>query len=60
MAEGNGRWRDAEEDELLAAAESRLAELRREQEKTVQAAVSRQQDQRSIPELSEALRLARY
>ena len=60
MVDNDERWRDAEEDEVLSAAESRLAELRQEQEKREQAAIARQQDERSIPELSEALLCARY
>ena len=60
MVENDDRWRDAEDAEVLDAAESRLTELQQEQERRSQAAIARQQDQRSIPELSEALRFARY
>lgn len=60
MVENAEVWRDAEDGALLAAAESRLTELQEEQCRREQAEIARQQDERSIPELSEALRFARY
>ena len=60
MVENDDRWRDADDGELLAAAESRLAELRQEEESRARAAIARQEDERSIPELTEALLFSRY
>ena len=60
MAGEDPRWRDADDEELLTAAQARLAEMQAQLDRQRADKEALQRAQRSIPYLEEALMFARY
>ncbi len=60
MADEDNRWREASDKDILAAAQTLLADLQRQLAEESARAEAQERDLRSIPLLDEALKLARY